>query len=48
MLINLVIDACRCVGIVLSQCGVVDEGGCKLYEILCCINSKQNAERLWK
>jgi len=48
MVINLVIDACRCIGIVPSQCGVVDEDGCKLYDSLCCINSKQKAERLWK
>jgi hypothetical protein len=24
-----------------NQCGVVDEDGCKLYDILCCINRKQ-------
>jgi hypothetical protein len=41
MAINLVIEACHCVGTVPSQCGVVVEDGCKLYDILFCINSKQ-------
>jgi len=48
MAINLVIDAYRGVGIVSSQCGMVDEDGCKLYDILYCINSKLKAERTWK
>ena len=48
MAINLVIEACLCVGIVSSECGVLDEDGCELYDILCCINNKQKAERAWK
>lgn len=48
MTINLVIEACRCLGIVPSKGRVMDLDGCKLYDILCCINTKQTAERAWK